>query len=86
MKKEDIVYEVYHCKECGKKTKAPAEKFSMWIRCECGGQASCGTLTATIYNIPGYNVPGYNEGLGVNIKSKSHLDSVLKERDLKEAA
>lgn len=30
---------IYICEECKKKIEAPEEKWSAWIRCECGGKA-----------------------------------------------
>jgi len=29
----------YECEECKKKFKAKSNKYSHWVRCECGGKA-----------------------------------------------
>lgn len=46
----------YTCKECGKTTKAPENKWSSWVRCpQCDGQAFIDGQGSNDYQTPLWN-------------------------------
>jgi DNA-directed RNA polymerase subunit RPC12/RpoP len=79
----------YICGTCGKEVAVLAEesKWTVWVNCpDCNSRAYDPSYTSTsITFIAGYNSEGYNEGLDTYIRDKKHYQSVLKEKNFREA-